>query len=299
MTKRLWIFLGTMILAASSAQPQEANATSTAVLPATSGEASRQSAPAIARPSAEELPSSKVGLVRGVVKRTDPIKDELVVRAFGGGDVKIAFDPRTCFLPENANLHLTSIPAGAVVSVDTVIDNGKLFARSVRTDKPGANGIELNGKVVRYDAGRSRLVLRDPISPDSVSLRISPSTVVIDQGRSVSPQDLSEGMLVRIWFSPTQNVAKNIEILTKRGDSFVFQGRILSVDLRSNVLALSNNTDQSVRELAVGTLDAISRGLLREGAEVNIQAQFDGDRYNVRSVALVTPNQSSPAVAIP
>ncbi len=32
------------------------------------------------------------------------------------------------FLTENAPARLTSIPVGSVVSVDTVIDDGKLFA---------------------------------------------------------------------------------------------------------------------------------------------------------------------------
>jgi hypothetical protein len=45
-----------------------------------------------------------------------------------------------------------------------------------------------------------------------------------------------------------------------------------------------------VRELAIGSLDDASLRLLREGADVSIQAEFDGDRYNVRTVALVSHN---------
>jgi hypothetical protein len=46
-----------------------------------------------------------------------------------------------------------------------------------------------------------------------------------------------------------------------------------------------------VRELAIGSLDSASLGLLREGADVDIQAEFDGDRYNVRTVRLAMQNQ--------
>ena len=242
------------------------------------------------RLSPPELPGGKVGLVRGVVKRTDPIHDQFVITAFGGRDVRIDFDTRTRLLPENSGMHLTSIPAGVVVSIDTVIDNGKLFARSVRTGSSAPSAVELNGKVVRYDTARARLILRDPLSPENESLRVTPSTVVVDKGQAASVQMLSPGMLVRVSRSTAEDTVSRIEILARLGDSFIFAGRILSVDLRSRVLALSNDTDQSIRELAIGSLDATNLALLREGSDVSIRAQFDGDRYNAQSVSLVKAN---------
>jgi hypothetical protein len=98
-------------------------------------------------------------------------------------------------------------------------------------------------------------------------------------------------MLVRVMLSSTRDTANNIEILAKRGDSFAFEGRIIAVDLRTRSVALSNNSDQSLRELALGSLDSTSVGLLREGADVSIEAEFDGDRYNVRTVTLLTSKQ--------
>ena len=150
---------------------------------------------------------------------------------------------------------------------------------------------ELNGQIVRYDATRSRLTLRDPMSPQSLALRVTPSTVIVNHGQPASPQTLSAGMLVQVWFSPAQKAATKIEILAERGNSFTFQGRVVSVDLRTRSLAISNDTDQNVHEIAIGALDNSSLGLLREGADVTIQAEFDGDRYNARSVALVPKNQ--------
>jgi hypothetical protein len=238
--------------------------------------------------SSVRKPEEKIGLVRGVLKRVDPIHDQLWIHAFGGRDVRIAFDPRTQLLPANTKTPLTSIPAGSVVSVDTVIDGGKLFAISVRTGPP--NAAELNGQILRYDAAKSRVILRDPMSPKSVALRITPSTVVVNRGQPASPQALSAGMLVQVWFSPAQNAANRIEILAERGNSFTFQGRIVAVDLRSRVVALSNDSDQSVHEVTIGSLDSTSIDLLREGADVSIQAEFDGERYNARTVNLVSRN---------
>jgi len=93
---------------------------------------------------------------------------------------------------------------------------------------------------------------------------------------------------VRVQFSPTQKVANNVEILAEPGNSFTFEGRIVAVDLRARVLALSEDSDQSVRELAITSLDSASLGLLQEGSDVSIQAEFDGDRYNARSVTVVS-----------
>jgi hypothetical protein len=287
MKKFLWAILIVGCVIVGSVQAQVA-------VPATSDAGQQPTAAvaddlslALATPS-ESKPHGKVGLVRGVLKRADPIHDQLLIHAFGGGDVRIAFDPRTQFLPENTRTHLTSIPAGSVVSVDTVVDGGKLFALSVRTGP--SNAAELNGQVVRYDAAKSQLTLRDPVSPEDVSLGITPNTIVVNRGKPVLPQALSPGMLVRVLFSPTQHAANNVEILAERGGSFPFEGRIVAIDLRSRVLALLNDSDQSVRELAIGLLDPSSLRLLREGADVNIQAEFDGDRYNVRTVTLVSRN---------
>jgi hypothetical protein len=142
-------FLWAMILIVGGAQAQ---VPPPATSPATSDDAGPQPTAAIADdlPSARP-PAGKVSLVRGVLKRLDPIHDQLLVHTFGGGDIRIAFDTRTRLLSENASTRLAGIPAGSVVSVDTVIDNGKLFARTVRTGSSDA--VELNGHVVRSDAG--------------------------------------------------------------------------------------------------------------------------------------------------
>jgi len=233
---------------------------------------------------------AKVGLVRGVVKRLDPIHDELWIHVFGGGNVRLAFDPRTQFLvsPENSRSPLTGIQVGSVVSADTVVESGKLFALSVRTGS--SQGAELNGQVVRYDLAKSELTLRDPVSPENISLRVTPSTLIGNGGQAVTPQALSPGTLVRVSFSPTQNAASKVEILAEPGSSFTFQGRIVSLDLRSRLLTVFTDSDQSIRDLAIGSLDADSLRLLREGADVSVQAEFDGDRYNVRAISLVSRN---------
>jgi hypothetical protein len=269
-------FFLTILFAAACAQAQS-------IVPATSNDASTvQKAANTDDLSTVRKTSGKVSLVRGVLKRVDPVYDQLVVHAFGGRDVRIAFDGQTQFLSNNAQMRLISIPAGSIVSVDTVIDNGKLFARAVRMS--GSHAAELEGQVVSYDAAKSQLVLRDNINPEHVSLHVTPSTTVMKQGQPASTQILSAGMLVRVSFSAAQDAADKIEILAEPGRSFTFAGRIVAVDLRSHVLSLWNDSDQSLRDLAFASVDTSTLNLLREGANVSVQAEFDGDRYNVRTI---------------
>jgi hypothetical protein len=235
-----------------------------------------------------ELPRGKTSLVRGVLKRLDPVHDQLLIHAFGGGDVRVAFDPRTQMLAGNERTPFTSLPVGSVVSVDTVMDGGKLFAVSVRAGTTTAS--EMDGQVVRYDAAKSQLTLRDPMSPENFSVKITSSSVLLNQGKATSAQNLVAGTLVRAWFSGAQRTVTKLEILAEPGHSFTFQGKVIAVDLRSRVLSLSNDTDDSIRELAIDSLDSASLGLLKENANVRILAEFDGERYKVRSLSLVRPN---------
>jgi hypothetical protein len=289
MPKLLWsTFVTAGILTAGCALAQvAAPAASPATTPATTDDSGPRPTAAVkdSLSTVREL-SGKVSLVRGVLKRLDPVHDQMWIHVFGGRDIRIGFDPRTQLLPENTGAHLISLPIGSVVSVDTVIDGGRLFARAVRTG--ASNPIELNGQVVQFDAAKSQLTLRDALSPDNVSLKVTSSTTVVNRGQPASPQALSPGMLVRVQFAPAQNVANTVEILAERGNSFTFEGRIVAVDLRALVLTLSNDSDQGVHELAIGSLDPTSLRLLREGADVSVQAEFDGDRYNARAVSIAS-----------
>ena len=228
----------------------------------------------------------KIGLVRGTLKGIDPVFDQLVLQTFGDGELRIKFDQRTELLSSTAHAKLTSLPAGSVLSIDTVTtQDGKLFARSVRSS--ASSYAELNGQVINYDASRAELTLRDPVSPEDVSLRLTPKTTIIRQGQTASIGILSPGMLVLVWALPVQKTVERIEILAKPGDSFTFAGKVIAVNLREHVLSLLNDSDQSLHELHFLSPSNNELALLREGNSVTITAEFDGSHYNVRSIAAV------------
>jgi hypothetical protein len=271
MLKLLWVIL----LAAGWAGAQS-------IAPATSGSSANPKSPSAADDLAPAHKSEgKVSLARGVLKQLDPIHDELIIQPFGGGQIRIRFDMATKLLPQNTALDLTKLRAGAILSVDTAIQDGKLYAVSVRTGNYGV--AELSGQIERYDPTRSELTLNDRLSPESISLRVSPTTQVVKDGKPLSLQALESGMLVHVSFS-AQHMAREIEILAEPGSVFTFRGRILAVDLRSKTVSLSNDTDETLRELYFRSLDSNSLDLLREGTRATIEAEFDGEHYNIRSV---------------
>src|ERR1700746_1477250 len=49
-------------------------------------------------PDFPPLPRTEVSLIGGVVTKVDPVRDRLVVHAFGGRDLTIAYDVRTNFV---------------------------------------------------------------------------------------------------------------------------------------------------------------------------------------------------------
>ena len=66
------------------------------------------------------LPRSEVSLIGGTVVRTDPIRDRIVVRAFGGKDLTLDFDVRTQILQGMNVLSVRDIRPGTRIYADTI-----------------------------------------------------------------------------------------------------------------------------------------------------------------------------------
>ena len=77
----------------------------------------------------------------------DRVRDVLTIRVFGGGKMKIYFDPRTHILKNGDPVLPSDLHRGDHVSIDTILNNGAVFARNIRltTALPGeTQGIVVN-----------------------------------------------------------------------------------------------------------------------------------------------------------
>ena len=237
-------------------------------------------------------PHNKVSLIGGTVEKLDLVKDEFTVQVFGGGRLNIYFDPRSHIYNNGREASISSLRVGDRVSIDTMLDGGNIFARTIRLKGP-TNGGESQGVVVSYAASSGQLILRDRISPQPLRLRITTQTRVMEAGRSVSLSQLVNGTLVAVKFDPQnsgRDVAKEISILAVPGTTFTFVGEVTGLDLSTGLLVMTSATDGKSYEIYLGPSAVTARDKLRQAVNVTVLTRFDGTRYVAQNV---TVNENS------
>ena len=242
--------------------------------------------PASLLPDLPSLGPAKATLVGGTVERLDRVQDRLTLKVFGGGKMKIVFDPRTRIYRDGTPASAADLRPGDRVYVDTILDGSTVFARNIRLRSTAPTG-ESQGVIVSYRRGE--LTMRDQLSPHSVTVRLSPSTRIVKGDKTSSANELVPGTLIAVKFGAQQDgrdLAKEVSVLAVPGSSFTFAGEVINLDLRTGLLVLNSSTDRKTYEIyldqAAGTVD----DNLRQGAQVSVIARFDGDRYVARNVTV-------------
>jgi hypothetical protein len=278
---------------APAAPPGDANRPAAAPAPGSAapvdGDTNADSAvnPATLLPAVPSLPPQKASLIGGTVEKMDRVRDELTIRVFGGGKMKIAFDPRTKILKNGETALPSDLRRGDHVSIDTILNGGTVFARNIRltTSIPG----ESQGTVVSYQDASHELDVRDRLSPRVLKLRLTPQTRVIDQGKNAAPGELVRGTLVSIRFGAQKdgrNTVDEITVLAVPGRSFTFVGHVTNLDLRAGLIVLTSATDGKTYEISFDPSEMKLEDSLAQAADVTVVTQFDGSRYVARSVKI-------------
>jgi Domain of unknown function (DUF5666) len=247
--------------------------------------------PASLIPDLPPVPKSKTTLIGGTVERMDRVRDQVTVRVFGGGPMKILFDPRTKVYRGKEEASFADLHVGGRIYLDTVLDGDTVFARSIRLKTDQAVG-ESQGVVVNYKSG-NELTIRDALSPVPVHVRLASSTRFLRGDQAVAASTLSEGCLVSVRFGSEANghdVAREISILALPGTGYTFAGRIVHLDLRSGLLVISSSTDHKTYELYLDSSIAPDENL-HAGAAVTVVTNFEGSRYKVRSMTIDSPGK--------
>jgi hypothetical protein len=278
---------------APNAQPGAAPATAPApAAPAASEPADAADAtpehvvdPASLLPAVPALPPQKASLIGGTVEKMDRVRDELTIRVFGGGKMKIAFDPRTKILRNGDPALPSDLRRGDHVSIDTILNNGTVFARNIRltTSIPG----ESQGTVVGYHDGSRELDVRDRLSPRVIKLRLSAQTRIIDQGKTASASELVRGTLVSIKFGPQReghNTVQEITVLAVPGRNFTFVGHVTNLDLHAGLIVLTSATDGKTYEIYFDPSEVKLEDTVAQSADITVVTRFDGNRYVAHSV---------------
>jgi hypothetical protein len=239
------------------------------------------------------MPAGKVSLIGGSVKSVDTVRNRLTLAVFGGGTMKFRFDERTHVYKDGVETTYGSIKKNQRVYVDSMLDEGKLFARNIRvqTQLQRADAI---GQIVEYDEEEGIITLRDQLSAQPVAIRISGNTQFENKGAAGSRNDVREGSLVEVTFSPeraNRGVAEKISVIATPGMRFLFVGRVTHLDLKDEEISVENRTDQRTYDLML-TGDDLPEELV-VGSDVRIEATFKADGYEADTVQLL--NQESAA----
>lgn len=245
--------------------------------------------PASLLPDLPSLPPAKATLVGGTVEKLDRVQDRVTLDVFGGGKMKIVFDPRTRIYRDGAPASATDLRPGDRIYVDTILDGDTIFARNIHMKSAAPTG-ESQGVIVAYRRGE--LTMRDQLSPHSVKVRLSPSTRIIKGDKTSSASDLVPGTLIAVKFGSQQDgrdLANEVSVLAVPGSSFTFAGEVIHLDLRTGLLVLTSSTDHKTYEIYLEQRAGPVDDNLRQGAQVSVIARFEGDRYVARNVTVNSP----------
>ena len=243
-------------------------------------------APAALLPALPDLRPQKTSIVGGTVEKLDRLRDQITLRVFGGGKMKIEFDPRTSIYKADGKGTASDLRAGDHVSIDTVLDGSNIFARNIRVEASGAG--ESEGVVVRYSAARGELIVHDVISPHPLKVHVTDQTKVTDHGNAVAIGAVRAGTLVTLQFDAQRNglnQARQIGVLAVPGEAFTFVGRITALDLSSGLLVLTSATDGKTYEIHFDPATA-GNDRLREASDVGVLTRFNGQRYVAENISL-------------
>jgi len=241
-------------------------------------------------PDLPSLPTRKTSVIGGTIDKLDRVRDQFTVRVFGGGKMKISFDPRTQVYKDGSQASASSLRLGDHVYVDTVLSGDKIFARNIRL-KSGTAG-EIEGVVVSYEGDRGELTVRDALSPRPLELRVTSQTQLSSTGRSASVGDLIPGALVAVKFGAPANqkdganMAREVSVLALPGASITFAGSVRGLDLSTGLLVLISATDGKTYEIYLDPSSIDVNQNLREAANVTVLTRFEGNRYIARSLTV-------------
>jgi hypothetical protein len=250
--------------------------------------------PASLLPALPPLHPAKSTLIGGTIERLDRVQDRLTVSVFGGGKVKIVFDPRTRIYRDGDPATAADLKRGDRVYIDTVLDQDKVFALNIRMKKSDSAGEgQSQGVVLSYRADRGELTMRDTISPHAFTVRLGPSTRIVDGDRPIPASELVSGTLVNVKLGAQLGAGKDghdwareISVLAVPGASFTFAGRVTSLDLRLGLLVLTSATDGKTYEIYFDSGVLAIDDHVRPGVDVTIVTRFEGDRYLARSLTI-------------
>ena len=240
-----------------------------------------------------DLPSlpkdAKLSIIGGKVVSVDRIFDRIEIQPFGAKKTAVDFDVRTQVYRDGVKVPAKEIRPGDRVYADTLLDKDHhVFAKNIRLVTKLRDTDRGHGQVVSYDPGSGKLVMRDELIAQPLTLHVSRDTIIRKNDGQGSVADLQPGSLIAVGFTPGgQGIAQEISVLAVPGSTFIFEGPVTHLDLSTHLLVVANKTDGKSYELDYDPTRLRTSKDVHEGSDVTVNATFDGKRYVAQNVSLV------------
>jgi hypothetical protein len=242
------------------------------------------------------LPKTKPTLIGGTAARVDHIRNQLTIQPFGGGQkIKMFIDERTHIYRDGEETTVLGIRKNDRVYADTMLDGSRVFAKNVRVETH--TGVaEVRGQVTAVNRESGTVTVRDELSSQPVTIAVGSGTQYSASKGSANSNDLQPGSLVDVQFAPGKDkhdLAQEVILLAKPGDTYVFSGVVTNIDLRGSTLALENRSDEQTYELHFDQSAVDDKSKLKVGSEVTAHVVFNGKQYNANDLQLQAANADS------
>jgi hypothetical protein len=205
-----------------------------------------------------------------------------MIKPFGGGQLDIAFDPRTKIVRGEQSATARDLKPGERVHVETVNEGNRIFATKIHIGLQTAQG-EARGQVVAYDPVEGSISINDELSA-------RPARFHIDQSTHLIGERLAVGSLVDVNFLAGSNraFAREVKVLASPGSVFTFAGSITYLDLASHSLVVASSSDDRKYAIKFDPQKVNAWERLHEGTNVSVKARFDGENYTAEDVTVMS-----------
>lgn len=287
------LFLGGISLLCTLACAQGASTTVTA--PQQPTDPSTGGAPPITPGHLPPRPAGRATVIGGRISKLDAVRDQFVLRIYGGQSLKVLFDARTPLYRDGVAAPMRTLRSGEAASVETSLDGTTVFADAIHILSQVPEG-ECSGQVENYDPQTSTMTVHCDLTQQSVKFVVSSVTVVEREGQAtqnLSQSDtslLTKGALVSVTFQPdskANSIATHVRVAAVPGMAVVFTGDIVSLDQTAGRLVVTDAADDRNYDITFMPAQIQSATTLTTGARVKVTAQFDGKGYTASAIEAI------------
>jgi hypothetical protein len=237
-------------------------------------------------------PRGKSTILGGQIRNVDPVLDQFTLGVVGQRPLKILFDQRTQFFKNGTIVPLRELHPEEHASVQTVLDGGNVYALSIHVLSQMPEG-ECQGHVANFDAATGTLTVNANLSREPIRLMLRDDTPVVREGQASftagaeGKSDLVSGSLVVVRFEANgkgQAVANHVTVLARPGSSFVFSGKLSSLDMHSGLLVVLDPRDGKTYQISFSPSRIAGSDSFHTGDQVRVTASFDAGRYTATEI---------------